>query len=77
MLDTKNDTDITGFNPELFNLAMSEEAKPLLAQVKKFIADHIEPMTAKATSRSRRFAARTPNAPTANETRAAGSIHSL
>ena len=47
MLDTKSDTDITGFNPELFNLAMSDEAKPLLAQVKKFITEHIEPMTAK------------------------------
>ncbi len=47
MPNQQSDTDVTGFNPELFNLAMSEEAKPLLIKVKKFIADHVEPISAK------------------------------
>ena len=69
-------TDITGFNPELFNLAMSDGAKPLLAQVKKFIQEHIDPMTAKVTRRSNLRAARTPAAPRAREIRAATSSQS-
>jgi acyl-CoA dehydrogenase len=32
-------------NPEMLHLAMSEEAKPLLNQVKAFIRDHVDPIT--------------------------------
>ena len=32
-------------NPELFNLAMSDEAQPLMAAVKKHIAENVEPIT--------------------------------
>ena len=32
-------------NPELFNLAMSEEAQPLMDAVKKHIRDNVEPIT--------------------------------
>jgi acyl-CoA dehydrogenase len=38
--------NVDDFGGELFNLAMSAEARPLLDQVKQFVADHVEPMTA-------------------------------
>ena len=37
--------DPFGPNPEMLHLAMSEEAKPLLNQVKTFIREHVDPIT--------------------------------
>ena len=41
-----NPLNVDDFGGELFNLAMSEGARPLLERVKAFIADEVEPMTA-------------------------------
>jgi acyl-CoA dehydrogenase len=37
--------NIDAYDGELYNLAMSHEARPLLGQVKAFIADEVEPIT--------------------------------
>ena len=39
------DLDPFGIDAELYNLSMSEKAKPLLAKVKSFIADYVDPIT--------------------------------
>ncbi len=41
-----NPLNVDDFGGELFNLGMSPEARPLLDQVKTFIATEVEPMTA-------------------------------
>ncbi|HEX8804471.1 MAG TPA: acyl-CoA dehydrogenase family protein [Acidimicrobiales bacterium] len=41
-----NPLNVDDFGGELFNLAMSAEARPLLDQVKAFVADEVEPITA-------------------------------
>src|SRR5215218_6945240 len=41
-----NPLNVDDFGGELFNLGMSAEARPLLDQVKQFIANEIEPITA-------------------------------
>ncbi|HUP85683.1 MAG TPA: acyl-CoA dehydrogenase family protein [Acidimicrobiales bacterium] len=41
-----NPLNVDDFGGELLNLAMSEGARPLLDQVKTFIADEVEPITA-------------------------------
>ena len=41
-----NPLNTDDFGGELYNLGMSEAARPLLAKVKAFIADEIEPVTA-------------------------------
>jgi len=38
--------NIDDFDGQMYQLAMSEEARPLLAKVKAFIADEVEPVTA-------------------------------
>ena len=40
-----NPLNTDDFGGELYNLAMSEGARPLLDQVKAFIADEVEPIT--------------------------------
>jgi acyl-CoA dehydrogenase len=40
-----NPLNVDDFGGELFNLGMSPEARPLLDQVKAFVADEVEPMT--------------------------------
>ena len=39
------DLDPFGIDAELYDLSMSEEAKPLLTKVKNFMADYVEPIT--------------------------------
>jgi acyl-CoA dehydrogenase len=41
-----NPLNVDDFGGELYNLAMSEAARPLLERVKAFIADEVQPMTA-------------------------------
>jgi acyl-CoA dehydrogenase len=41
-----NPLNVDDFGGELFNLGMSEAARPLLDKVKSFIADEVEPITA-------------------------------
>ena len=41
-----NPLNVDDFGGELYNLAMSEKARPLLEKVKAFIRDEIEPVTA-------------------------------
>ncbi|HEX5946678.1 MAG TPA: acyl-CoA dehydrogenase family protein, partial [Acidimicrobiales bacterium] len=41
-----NPLNVDDFGGELFNLGMSPEARPLLDQVKAFVANEVEPMTA-------------------------------
>src|SRR5918999_2401463 len=40
-----NPLNVDDFGGELFNLGMSPEARPLLDQVKAFVADEVEPIT--------------------------------
>jgi acyl-CoA dehydrogenase len=42
-----NPLNTDDFGGELYNLAMSEKARPLLAEVKKFVAEEVEPMSEK------------------------------
>jgi acyl-CoA dehydrogenase len=39
------DLSAADINPEMYNLAMSEEAKPLLNKVRSFIADEVDPIS--------------------------------
>src|SRR5688500_12788226 len=41
-----NPLNTDGFGVELYNLGMSDAARPLLDQVKAFVADEVEPITA-------------------------------
>ena len=40
-----NPLNVDDFGGELFNLGMSAEARPLLDQVRSFVADEVEPIT--------------------------------
>ena len=42
---SESELDLFGDNPEMFNLAMSEGAKPLLNAVKTFITEEVDPIT--------------------------------
>ena len=41
-----NPLNTDDFGGELYNLGMSDAARPLLDKVKSFVADEVEPMTA-------------------------------